>query len=548
MAGSVLAVVPARKGSKGIPRKNVRELAGKPLVAHAIETANASSLVDHVALTTDSIEIAKIGRQYGVDTVVDRPERLGADDVPLAPVVEHAFDVVEGEFEYVLCLQPTVPLIGPSSVDAGVEVGMDGDAECVIFVRDSTHHYWRETEDGHEPVSTARANRQQMARIYGEIGVFLTHRNLVTEGKRIDDSPAFHEVPPEEGIDIDTYGDWLRAESHLKRKRLVYRVTGNAQTGTGHIYRGITIADHLFEHDILFAVHPEDDIALDKLVESNYDYRVFEDTPSFLDFLRTDPPDVVANDILNTSAEYVKAVSDIGPRVVNFEDLGEGTDHADAVVNALFEHSNPPANHYFGFRYICLRNEFRYATPLAEIQTVDRIMVSFGGTDENDLTARTLHALADLDASVHLDVVLGTGYEQADSLAAVVADLPAHITAEVSQDITSMAERMEQADLLLTSNGRTLYESSALNLPAISIAQNQREQKHPYAHISRGILTLGQAEYVSESAIRSAVEDYIDDPEKRETMRQALADHDMTDGIERIKTILFDTGRGESGQ
>lgn len=548
MPGDIVAVIPARKGSKGIPRKNIRELAGKPLVAHAIETSLAASCVDHVALTTDSIEIAKIGQKYGVNTVIDRPDRLGADDVPLAPVVEHAFDTIEDQFEYVLCFQPTVPLITPSSVDAGIETGLDSAAQCVIFVRDSTHHYWTADENGYEPVSTARKNRQQMDRIYEEIGLFLSHRDLVRAGKRIDDAPAFHEVPREEGPDIDTYGDWLRAESHLARESLVYRVTGNAQTGTGHVYRGITIADHLFEHDILFAVQPEDNIARQKLDESNYDYRVFEDTADFLDFVSADSPDVVVNDILNTDAEYVRTLRESGTRVVNFEDLGDGTEYANAVVNALFEHSNPPPNHYFGYRYICLRNEFRYATPLSEIPSVDRIMVSFGGTDENDLTAKTLRALAGLDAPAFLDVVLGTGYERRDRLAGVIADLPDHLTVEINQDITSMAERMERADLLLTSNGRTLYESSSLNLPAISMAQNQREQKHPYAHISRGILTLGQAEYVSEGAILAAVEDYIDDPEQRETMRQALAEHDTTNGIERIKAIIFDTDRTREPQ
>lgn len=103
-----------------------------------------------------------------------------------------------------------------------------------------------------------------------------------------------------------------------------------------------------------------------------------------------------------------------------------------------------------------------------------------------------------------------------------------------------MAEHMEQADLLITSNGRTLYEAGSLNVPVISIAQNHREQKHPYAHISRGVLFLGQADYVTEENVLTAVEDYIKDREKRETMREALEDHDIANGVERIKQILFE--------
>jgi spore coat polysaccharide biosynthesis predicted glycosyltransferase SpsG len=102
-----------------------------------------------------------------------------------------------------------------------------------------------------------------------------------------------------------------------------------------------------------------------------------------------------------------------------------------------------------------------------------------------------------------------------------------------------MAEHMEQADLLITSNGRTLYEAASLNVPVISIAQNHREQKHPYAHISQGVLFMGQADYVTEENILTAVNDYIQERDKRETMREALEEHNIINGVERIKQILF---------
>ena len=102
-----------------------------------------------------------------------------------------------------------------------------------------------------------------------------------------------------------------------------------------------------------------------------------------------------------------------------------------------------------------------------------------------------------------------------------------------------MGKHMEQADLIITSNGRTLYEAAGLNVPAISIAQNHREQKHPYAHVSAGVSFLGQADYVTEENILSAVKDYISDGKKREKMHTALESHDIANGIERIKKIIF---------
>jgi len=545
MSQKFLAIIPARKGSKGIPRKNVRELGDKPLIAHAIETCRESSFIDHVALTTDSQEIEQIGRQFGVDSVVKRPAELGADDVPLAPVTQHAHQSVSGDFEYVVCFQPTVPLVTTASLDEGIASIVNQDADSGIFVKDSTHHYWKQVESGYEAVSTDRKNRQQMDRIVEEIGVFVTGQELISDGHRVGDSPVFYEVEEHEGIDIDTYTDWILAESSLDRKEVVYRLIGNAETGTGHVFRGITIADHLFEHDIRFAVCNSEDLAIDALEESNYEYDVLEDDTAFLNYIGTNPPAVVVNDILDTTASYVETLSKLGPRVINFEDLGDGTVHADAVINALYEHSNPPANHYFGFQYFCLRNEFRYATPKSAIPSVDQIMVSFGGTDENNLTAKTLGALSKLDKPLHIDVILGLGYTERESLEPLIESYPEQTTVTVNQDVDSMAEHMQAADLLVTSNGRTLYEAGSLNLPVISIAQNQRELRHPYAHISQGIVSLGEATYVTESNILTAVEDYITDEQHRETMRQALAEHDIENGINRIKAILFGEDNGD---
>lgn len=542
MDNTVLSVIPARKGSKGVPRKNVRELGDRPLVGHAIETSRATELVDTIVVTTDSEEIAQIARRFGADVVIDRPEELATDEVPLAPVIEHAFNEVGGEFDYVLCFQPTAPLIQSSTIDGGIRTGIEEDADSIVFVTDSTHHYWKRTDNDFSLMSSDRQNRQLMDPIYGEIGVFLSHRDLVAEGKRVGGSKAFYTVDNWEGIDIDTYADWQTAESYLDRKQVVYRVTGNDQNGTGHIYRGITLADHLFEHDILFAVTPSDDIAIDMLEESNYDYHIFDDEAAFLSFVEANSPDIVINDILNTTAEYVTRAQDAGCRVVNFEDLGNGTDHADAVINALYEHSKPPADHYYGFEYFCLRGEFRYATRKTEIDSVDRIMISFGGVDINNMTAHTLEALSEIEDELQIDVVLGLGYDSPERLDPVIAEITDNLQVEVSQQIQSMAKRMEQADLLITSNGRTLYEAASLNLPMISISQNVREEKHPYANVSRGVISLGQAEYVNQQTILTAVTDYIQDADKREQMRTALANHDIANGIERIKQIVFDEG------
>lgn len=539
MSDKILSVIPARKGSKGIPRKNLRDLGDHPLVSYAITTSNNSDLVDRVVLTTDSEELAQIGRRYGVDRVVDRPARLATDEVPLAPVIQHALKKLDGEFQYVICFQPTAPLVSVNSIDRGIKAGLNDDTDSVVFVKDSTHIYWRDTGDKYEPVSSNRKNRQRLDSIYEEVGVFISESRIVESGRRVGDSPLFHEVEQQEGIDIDTYTDWAVAESQLQRKQLVYRLIGNGDSGTGHVYRGITIADHLFDHDISFAVESTEDLAIEKLEESNYDYQVFDDEQAFMNFVQSTAPDAVINDILDTTSKYIKSIKNHTSRVVNFEDLGSGVNHADAVINALYEHSDPPEEHYFGFKYFCLRSEFQHARPRTDISSVKQIMISFGGTDENNLTAKTLRALSNLDQEIHFDVVLGLGYDKRESLDPITSAYSPDQSIEINQDIRSMARHLEQADLLITSNGRTVYEAGSLNVPVISIAQNSREQKHPYAQVSQGVTFLGQADHISKENILTAVEDYVIDREKRETMREALENHDITNGVEKVKRILL---------
>lgn len=547
MGDSVLAVIPARGGSKGIPRKNARPLAGKPLVVHAIELARSSVMVDRTVLTTDDDEIARIGDHFGVDEVVNRPDDLAADEVPLAPVITHAFEQHGGDADYVLCLQPTAPVLSLASLEAGIERGVANRADSVVYVTDATEHYWRERDGAMELLSDARANRQQMDPIYEEIGVFLTRADVVRTDRRIGDDPTFQVVPDREGVDVDTYGDWLLAENYLNRKLICYRVTGNRETGIGHITRGITIAKHCFEHDVQFAATPADDLAIDLLERGNFAYETYDDDDGFEDLVEELGANIVVNDVLNTQAEPIRRLKARGLRVVNVEDLGPGAAVADATINALYEHSRPGDNQYFGTEYICLRDEFRYVEPKTGVESVDRIMVSFGGVDENDLTRRSAEAVrtvvedSGID-SLTLDVVLGLGYERQADLEALLDSFPTSIETEVHQDVDHIAAHMRAADLLITSNGRTVYEAASLNLPMISISQNERESRHLFSHISQGVNNLGMAATIEDGALSTAIREYIDDADLRASMVAALAEEDLRGGVDRVLAIIVDGG------
>lgn len=122
-----LALIPARGGSKGIPRKNVRPLSGKPLISYTIEAALNSVVIDDVVVTTDDEEIAEVARSYGAEIPFMRPAELAADESKTIDCVVHARDTLRAmdrEYDAIVLLQPTSPLRVAEDIDAAASVWM----------------------------------------------------------------------------------------------------------------------------------------------------------------------------------------------------------------------------------------------------------------------------------------------------------------------------------------------------------------------------------------------------------------------------------------
>jgi pseudaminic acid cytidylyltransferase len=130
-----LAVIPARGGSKRIPRKNIRPFAGKPMVAYAIDAARTTGLFDHVIISTDDIEIATIGRALGAEIPFMRPVELADDTTPTVPVIAHAIRSCRElgwPVRQACCIYPTAPLLDPRDIEAAFRM-LDGQDQPYVF-------------------------------------------------------------------------------------------------------------------------------------------------------------------------------------------------------------------------------------------------------------------------------------------------------------------------------------------------------------------------------------------------------------------------------
>lgn len=536
---TILVVIPARGNSKGIPRKNLRMLAGRPLIHHAIQTAEKATLVDRVVVTTEDSEIASIARQTGVQ-VVERPARLAGDAVTLDSVVLHAVESVETDGwvpDYVLTIQPTSPLLRPESVDAAVEILRKGECETVISAVDARHLTWGRDEDGRfTPDYDERVNRQELPPRFQETGGIIgCRRDVLAEGQRIGDRVSLLELTHEEAVDIDDFFDWWIAEKALQRREVLIRVEGDRSIGLGHVYRCLSLAARLTDHHVSFLMSAKHPLGIELVRERNFPVRVFDGGDGLAE-IGALAPDIVINDILDTDAKYIAVLKQLGMFVVNFEDLGPGAEHAHLVVNALYEAPHPRSNHVWGPGYDCLREEF-YCTPRKVVEPeVRRILVTFGGADPSDLTVKALRALDRIRGAFDVEIILGLAYDSDDELRAVLEEL--ELEPVVRRNVRSMSEHILDADVVITSAGRTVLEVASIGTPCVVLCQNGREMRHVHARAEFGVLNLGLGELLSVVEFSEHLQEVVDDYDLRIQANEQLLGMGVRDGCRRITELI----------
>ena len=226
----VLGIVPARGGSKGIARKNVRVLAGRPLLAYTASAALKSVYLSRILLSTEDAEIANVGRQVGLEAPFVRPPELALDSTPMMDVVLHAVRWVQGhgeEYDAVCLLQPTSPLRRTSMIDRCISLFFAKGVDSVVSVRPvpleyNPHWVYFEAPDGLLQPSTGQRDpiptRQLLPPAYHRDGsVFVTRTNiLLTQGSLYGTRTLGVVSPDEEAIDLDTEDQWESLERRLQ--------------------------------------------------------------------------------------------------------------------------------------------------------------------------------------------------------------------------------------------------------------------------------------------------------------------------------------------
>lgn len=502
-----------------MPGKNLRLVGGEPLVARtirlAVDACNLVGVEPAVVVSTDSPRIAAAARAVGAG-VVDRPAHLADGDTPVHVAVTHTVETL-GWDGAVLVLQPTCATLTPTTLADGLNTWLDsvrrGDPlASVVGCTDDRHLRW--DENGVPP---RRVNRQQQRPTWRETGWFLCSEWPAPHAPDPVDAPMYgfpcrlHEVDAHEAVDVDTPADLAAASMLARRRRVLVVAQAGGPYGTGHLRRQLVLAEALGYHDVAFASDLLDErcqkIAADAGVAA---------VPLFLALDAWDtPPDLVVVDVADEDAVPTR-VDELGPLVV-FENVGRLSHAATLVINDLYG-GDVRAQTLAGPRWAVLDPLLRLHAhrPAAGAR---RVVVTFGGTDPAGMTQWVCQALAREAVDVRV-------------VAPPAGCMPpvAGPRVDVVRDPVMPVE-LAEADLVVTSAGRTRLECACVGVPCVSIPVNLREAGHTPVP---GVVQLPPRWEVTPEQLRHTVAAVMKDVDLRRELSAAGRQAVDGRGVERV--------------
>jgi spore coat polysaccharide biosynthesis predicted glycosyltransferase SpsG len=466
----VLLVIPALKKNAVIPDQLIKKLNGTTLIQRAIDTA--TSVTNNILVVTDSQELSLIAKRNDIEYYYD--SNLKFDSNNIIEIVGHI--IKKYNFKNIILYRANTPLVNSDILIKAYQEFLLDDNIILTSVKSLDKQFLRYKQNSLKQVNKKYFQELKAFYIYKK-----NHKNRLFKPYIIDE---------ERSIEIETYQDWWICEKILQRKRIVFNVIGSIKIGMGHIYHSLALAHEITDHEVIFVCDEKYEIAVEKI--ASMDYKVISSS----DVLKTIidlKPDLVINDILNTDLKYIEILKKYNIKVVNFEDLGKGSKKADLVFNELYDRPQlEGSNFLWGYKYLALRDEFENAVPHEFSKKINAVLITFGGTDQNNLTLITLKAILNIaqEHNIKIYIVCGSGYLFKEELEKYIS-MQKYKNIELTYASEIISQIMEKTQIAFSSNGRTVYELAHMNIPSIIISHHKREKTHSFATLEKGFINLG---------------------------------------------------------
>ena len=464
---NLLVVIPAIKKSAVIPDQLVKKLNSITLIQRAINTAK--ELTNNILVVTDSEEISLICERNNVKFYKD--SKLKIDSNNIFSIINKIID--KREEEHFFIYRANTPLVNSDILKEAYKEFLKNENIILTSVKKLDKDLFEYKDNNLIKIEHNYFKELKSFYIYKK-------NNKILKPFIID---------YEYSIEIESYQDWWICEKILQRKRIIFNVIGSVEIGMGHIYHSLALAHEITDHEIIFVCDEKYKIVVDKIASK--DYKVIS-TKNILKTILELKPDMVINDILNTQKELISILKQNDIKVVNFEDLGDGSKKADLVINELYEEPLLKGEQYkWGHKYIILRDEFNNAKR-HKFENVSAVLIAFGGTDQNNLTLLTLESIIDIikQYNLELHIVCGNGYVFKDDLVNYINNIN-YDKINLYFGVETVSNIMEKTQIAISSNGRTVYELADMNIVSIIISHHKRESTHSFASLERGFINLG---------------------------------------------------------
>ena len=356
----IVAVIPARAGSKGIPNKNIRLLGGRPLVSYAIGNAKQSEYITDIVVSTDSPEVGMIARQMGV-RVHWRDERLCGDAVTLDSVIWDAVPK-DTDWDYVITMQPTSPTLRVETLDTAIRYAMENGLDTVLAAINAPHLSWSVKDGKKVPDYAKRLNRQYLPPHYMETGAFVISRaSVVTPETRIGPKMDVFEIPEDESQDVDNFQDLISVAATLNKRKV-----GMYTEGAARARRALELADEFYlKPDIYYDPDRTDPRAFG---DTKHNIIPVRGTDELFRACREQQYTLFICDIPSAGREYMDGLSAALPEAKTVcLDCGDGAAQADLAIDTCKQEEY----------YICPK-PYLFCKPAEIRENVRRVLTACG--------------------------------------------------------------------------------------------------------------------------------------------------------------------------
>lgn len=483
-------VIPAIKKNAAIPDQLVKKLAGATLIERALDTARAVVAAEDIHTLTDSEEISLICERLGAPFQLNSSLRFQNQDI-VAEMRDFLANLAK-TYRHCIILRPSSPLLTWVDIENAWKTYRAADADSLVTVKNVRQRLWQARKDSLDALLLEENGESgQKNYVVESRALLILDLSFLRGGKSAAPAKTIPYFLGDHDIEIENYQDWWICERLINRRHIVFTVAGYPAIGMGHVYRALMLAHEISSHKITFVCTRESELAVENVAARDYAVARQGEEPLSETVLAL-RPDLVINDFLDSPEEYMLRLRESGARTVNFEDLGKGGELADLTINALDERAPQSPTILTGPAWFCLRDEFLNAARNPLRPEVKTLLLTFGGTDQKNFTARILDIIEPhcRQNGIAIRIVAGPGYAHKESLRRRLDEL-ANPAITCTWATNAMSRMMEGADLGICSAGRTVYELAHMRVPSIVFATHEREAGHAFARLRNGFLFGG---------------------------------------------------------